>query len=471
MLRWLVAIISFAFLGAAQAAPIHPEIALPDSVVHYARVTAFSGRAAPVSGSCSPASVNNAGLCDVQAYDTAGVGPRITPTKVPGVDTLPGGGACSYGSGFLTCTGNVTFGTTDGSAASWDFSGIKVFTASGSGVVVNIYDAKFSPGTCPTPSTNPAQTYGIVAPDTGQANNVTVNIRYSLFDGLKCQDGGAGSGLFTAWGAAGFVHDGGTLDIRFSKLTGLPYDVFKCSDASLVVRDSFIQAFGWAALADADGVQGISCNWTKDRNNWDISDGAALAQAHNFPGTPPNSAFFNTTDTYSNSNSTQSVSNSIYKGWGQYGTTCCTNTNPPGNSLPLNVFSVCDNHKSVGTYTASISGTTMTVSGISSGFVAMGQVLTGTGVTGGTSITAFGSGTGGTGTYTVSPSQTVSSTSISGVQPYTLNLSMSNVVVEPANSGTWTNGNVSPMNSSNCLGTWSNVVNYNTGATIPKPSF
>lgn len=65
-----------------------------------------------------------------------------------------------------------------------------------------------------------------------------------------------------------------------------------------------------------------------------------------------------------------------------------------------------------GVGTASITATTMTVTAITSGAYAVGQVLTGTGVTGGTTITALGTGTGGTGTYTVSASQTVASTAI-----------------------------------------------------------
>lgn len=62
--------------------------------------------------------------------------------------------------------------------------------------------------------------------------------------------------------------------------------------------------------------------------------------------------------------------------------------------------------------TASISGTTMTVSAVTSGTLKIGQTIEGTGVTDGTIITAFVSGSGGAGTYTVSASQTVSSTTI-----------------------------------------------------------
>ena len=64
------------------------------------------------------------------------------------------------------------------------------------------------------------------------------------------------------------------------------------------------------------------------------------------------------------------------------------------------------------TTTGSISGFTLTVTAFSGGTLAVGHVLTGSGVTGGTKITAFGTGTGGTGTYTVSASQTVASTTI-----------------------------------------------------------
>src|SRR5690348_14530793 len=56
--------------------------------------------------------------------------------------------------------------------------------------------------------------------------------------------------------------------------------------------------------------------------------------------------------------------------------------------------------------TASISGTTMTVTAVGSGTLQVGETISGTGVTAGTTITALGTGTGGTGTYTVSASQT-----------------------------------------------------------------
>jgi len=65
----------------------------------------------------------------------------------------------------------------------------------------------------------------------------------------------------------------------------------------------------------------------------------------------------------------------------------------------------------VADYTASISTTTMTVSAISSGSIQVGQFIS-SGAAAGTYIVAFGTGTGGVGTYTVSISQTVTSTTM-----------------------------------------------------------
>ena len=53
--------------------------------------------------------------------------------------------------------------------------------------------------------------------------------------------------------------------------------------------------------------------------------------------------------------------------------------------------------------------------------LAVGETLSGTGVTAGTTITAFGTGTGGAGTYSVSTSQTVKSEAMTAVQMVTLN--------------------------------------------------
>jgi len=62
--------------------------------------------------------------------------------------------------------------------------------------------------------------------------------------------------------------------------------------------------------------------------------------------------------------------------------------------------------------TASISTTTLIVTAVASGTLAVGQMVTGTGVAQGTIITAFDTGSGGTGNYIISISQTIGSESM-----------------------------------------------------------
>lgn len=77
--------------------------------------------------------------------------------------------------------------------------------------------------------------------------------------------------------------------------------------------------------------------------------------------------------------------------------------------------------QTVAACTGSISGTTLTVTALSSGAVSIGQTITGTNVTAGTKIvrqiTNIGTAPGGVATYEVSVSQTVSSTAITGAGP------------------------------------------------------
>jgi hypothetical protein len=63
---------------------------------------------------------------------------------------------------------------------------------------------------------------------------------------------------------------------------------------------------------------------------------------------------------------------------------------------------------------STFAGSTLTVTAVASGTLEVGTVISGTGVTAGTTIIALGTGTGGTGTYTVSVNQLVASTSMTG---------------------------------------------------------
>lgn len=60
-------------------------------------------------------------------------------------------------------------------------------------------------------------------------------------------------------------------------------------------------------------------------------------------------------------------------------------------------------------FTAAIASTTMTVSAVASGTLAVGQTVSGAGIPPGITITALGTGSGGTGTYTVSIALTIGS--------------------------------------------------------------
>lgn len=67
------------------------------------------------------------------------------------------------------------------------------------------------------------------------------------------------------------------------------------------------------------------------------------------------------------------------------------------------------------TFTASMSGTTMSVTAVTGGRLVVGQVISGTGVTAGTTITSTGTAGGGIGAYTISVSQTVASRTMTAV--------------------------------------------------------
>ena len=84
-------------------------------------------------------------------------------------------------------------------------------------------------------------------------------------------------------------------------------------------------------------------------------------------------------------------------------------------------------NNAVATVTGSIAGTTLTVTAVASGSLAVGRVISGTGVSAGTTITAVLTGTGGIGTYTVSATQSVTSTTITAVVPAAISFDSGNL--------------------------------------------
>lgn len=75
-----------------------------------------------------------------------------------------------------------------------------------------------------------------------------------------------------------------------------------------------------------------------------------------------------------------------------------------------------------GTFTGAISSNTLTVSAIPLGDIALGQYISGAGVTSGTQITQFLTGAGGVGTYQVNIAQTVGSEALQSYYQRPLNI-------------------------------------------------
>ena len=126
------------------------------------------------------------------------------------------------------------------------------------------------------------------------------------------------------------------------------------------------------------------------------------------------------------SNSYLTMTSAGVPGWknpkyGSFYDTTSQTLNAINTAYPININTTdLSNGVSVQTtaavVTGSITTTTLDVTGVTSGTLDIGQTISGTGVTAGTRITAFGTGSGGIGTYTVDVSQTVASTTINATK-------------------------------------------------------
>lgn len=115
--------------------------------------------------------------------------------------------------------------------------------------------------------------------------------------------------------------------------------------------------------------------------------------------------------------------------------------------------------------TGSISGTTLTVSAVTNGVLRVGTPISGTGVTVGTTITAYGSGTGGAGTYTVSASQTVASTTITSGDTFKIALYTSSATLDSSTTVYITSGESSGPGYTAGGGTLTNLGTSLSGTT------
>lgn len=119
--------------------------------------------------------------------------------------------------------------------------------------------------------------------------------------------------------------------------------------------------------------------------------------------------------------------------------------------------------KMAATFIGAIAGTTLTVSALATGTLVRGQVIAGAGVAQGTQIVAFGSGTGGTGTYTVNIPQTVGSESLAA--PSTLQVNVARVpIINDATVRTIFTGTGPPQITNKAL-----AINPDVGPYGPYP--
>lgn len=98
-----------------------------------------------------------------------------------------------------------------------------------------------------------------------------------------------------------------------------------------------------------------------------------------------------------------------------YAVTITNSTLVPPNATTLvqqAIVNAFNGANSGATFTGSISGNILTVTQVGTGTIAVGQVLSGPGVIPGTTISALGTGAGNAGTYTLSTSQIVNSTTL-----------------------------------------------------------
>lgn len=154
-------------------------------------------------------------------------------------------------------------------------------------------------------------------------------------------------------------------------------------------------------------------------------------------------------------------------------------SNPGAAGLPLWSYSkrslTASSCSPSGSLTGSIAGNVLTVTATSGG-LSVGQIISGAGVASGTVINSFGTGTGGTGTYNVNNSQTISSepmTYVAQVVPIYGILTSLNTIVSAAYLGaslniTINNPFIQDLTSTSTSTDWNPTVNAKIASGTPR---
>jgi hypothetical protein len=374
---------------------------------------------------------STSGSVTIAAPATAGSQSYTLPTALPAV------------------TGYVLSGTTGG-ALSWvdNATGVTSITGTANQVIASsptgavTLSLPQSIATTSTPTfagaTLDAVTIGVDTSNTisTTAGNLTLQTAAGVNSGQIIMTAGTNGDIFLAPNGTGKVQINSTADINTLEVTNI-----RALDGTAA-----------ATIANSTGVITISTQLNVDNIN--ISGNSIISTDTNGAITlAPNG----TGDVILSTDVVQV---------GDANDTATITTNGTGN-LVLNT----NNGTNAGTLTltngvfastgSSISATTLTIGTLSSGVIAVGQTITGGTTASGTVITANLSGTGSGSTWTVSISQTVASSAITGA---------GNITLAPVNAGsvvnTFSNGGNITNNRNYVFGAIRNATIQNTNGDI-----
>ncbi len=146
--------------------------------------------------------------------------------------------------------------------------------------------------------------------------------------------------------------------------------------------------------------------------------------------------------------------------------------NKPNNVVDFydraNGAPVWDQEANSATFTASISGTTLTVTAVGSGVVDVGDFLDATGIVSNTRIVGYGTGLGGTGTYTVNESQTIGSSAFTSFGGAKLAVRSNNGQFDTAGILCQEVANLVPPNNPTSLACVNDASNWNVGELVAE---
>lgn len=265
-------IFCFALSVGASAAWFPVPVHVPSPDRDLAGFLLYSANASAGGGAVCSAAVTTAGLQSVCNLEIAGAtGARASVctggwTLVTGLSTgtLPGTSHTIWDGTFVTTNGNDT-------VSCFDFGNIPgIVIIKGNATVATYSDNKFSPSTAST-SQNAAQ-----CDDPGSNTHPTCNFNFNTINGLKCQS------QTGCWGGSalscGDINVTGTVcNYDHNLITGIPGDVFKCTNATAAWTNNYVQGYGWVNSADADAPQGVSCVGSVNGDFRDITDIGILA--------------------------------------------------------------------------------------------------------------------------------------------------------------------------------------------------